>query len=114
MAIRSVCIYGAGALGGAFAAKIAHGLGSGVEVSVIARGAQLEAIRQGGLHVVYDRNEFPPLEATVIATDDPETLPPQDLIITGLKGHQLTAAAEGIAGLMKPGTRVVMILNGIP
>lgn len=114
MAIRSVCIYGAGALGGAFAAKIAHSLGSEVNVSVIARGEQLAAIQADGLNVVYQGDEFPALSARVTATDNPGTLPPQDLIITGLKGHQLTDAAPGIAGLIGQDTRVAMILNGIP
>ncbi len=114
MSIKTICIYGAGALGGAFAAQIAHTLRGKVTVSVIARGAQLEAIRDQGLSVVYDDGEFPPISAQVIATDDPASLPPQDLVITGLKGHQLSAAADGIASLLHPHTRVMMILNGIP
>lgn len=114
MNIKTVCIYGAGALGGAFATKLAHTAQGEVEISVIARGAQLAAIREKGLKVVYDGNTHPPLSARVTATDDPSTLPPQDLVITGLKGHQLSAAADGIAGLLHDGTRVMMILNGIP
>eukprot|EP00913_Durusdinium_trenchii_P021285 g19998.t1 len=111
---ESVCVYGAGALGGAFAAKMANGLGSDVDVSVIARGAQLEAIRSKGIRVVYDGDSEAPLAAKVRATEDPFALPQQDLIITGLKGHQLASAAEGIARLCKDNTRIIMILNGIP
>ncbi len=114
MSIRTVCIYGAGALGGAVAAHIAHALGEGVKVSVIARGAQLAAIRDQGLGVVYDNQAFPSISAGVAATDDASSLPPQDLVITGLKGHQLSAAAGGISHLLHPQTRVMMILNGIP
>jgi 2-dehydropantoate 2-reductase len=114
MVIRNICVYGAGALGGAFAAKIAAGMGSEANVSVIARGAHLAAIREQGLHVVYSDNSLPPLSAKVTATDDPFDLPAQDLVITGLKGHQLAGAAEGLAHLLKEGTRVVMILNGVP
>jgi 2-dehydropantoate 2-reductase len=113
MTIRNICIYGAGALGGAFAAKIASA-SSDVNVSVIARGSHLSAIRENGLTVVYDRDGLEPVAARVTATDDPSTLPKQDLVITGLKGHQLSAAVEGIASLLKPDTRVVMVLNGIP
>ena len=113
MTIRNICIYGAGALGGAFAAKIASGLGDQAEVSVVARGAHLDTIRRNGLTVRY-AGEPEPITARVTATDTPSELPPQDLVITGLKGHQLAGAAEGIAGLLKDGTRVVMILNGIP
>lgn len=114
MSIKTICIYGAGALGGAFAANIAHAMGDKVKVSVIARGTQLEAIKDRGLSVVYDGGDFPPISARVTATDDPASLPPQDLVITGLKGHQLSAAADGIASLLHPQTRVMMILNGIP
>ncbi|TWF56501.1 ketopantoate reductase family protein [Neorhizobium alkalisoli] len=113
MTITNICVYGAGALGGAFAAKIAAA-SNGANVSVVARGSHLSAIRENGLAVVYDRDGLEPVAAKVTATDDPALLPKQDLIITGLKGHQLSAAADGIASLLKPGTRVMMILNGIP
>lgn len=114
MTIKTICIYGAGALGGAFAANIAHALEGEAEVSVVARGAQLAAIRSEGLSIVYDNGAFPPVSVRVTATDDPSSLPPQDLVITGMKGHQLSAAADGIASLLHPQTRVMMILNGIP
>lgn len=114
MSIKTICIYGAGALGGAFATNIAHALGDKVTISVIARGAQLAAIKDQGLSVVYDDEAFPSISANVAATDDPANLPPQDLVITGLKGHQLSAAADGIASLLHPQTRVMTILNGIP
>lgn len=111
MSIKTICIYGAGALGGAIAAKLASQAGN--EVSVVARGAHLDAIRGNGLNL-REAGAEKPLNVRVTATDDPRTLPPQDLIITGLKGHQLAPATEGIASLLKDGTRVVMILNGIP
>jgi 2-dehydropantoate 2-reductase len=114
MALRNICVYGAGALGGSFAAKIASSLGEDVNVSVVARGAHLQAIRDKGLTVTHVDPSVADITAKVTATNDPSELPKQDLIITGLKGHQLSDAAEGIAGLLKDGTRVVMILNGIP
>lgn len=113
MTIRNICIYGAGALGGAFATKIASGLGAEANVSVVARGAHLAAIRENGL-TVERGGDAAPLHARVTATSDPSELPKQDLIVTGLKGHQLADAAEGLAGLLEEGTRVIMILNGIP
>ena len=113
MSIRNICIYGAGALGGAFATKIASSLGAEANVSVVARGAHLAAIREKGL-TVERGGDTPLLHARVTATSDPSELPKQDLIVTGLKGHQLADAAEGLAGLLKEGTRVIMILNGIP
>jgi 2-dehydropantoate 2-reductase len=114
MVIRNICVYGAGALGGAFAAKIAAGLGSDVNMSVVARGAHLAAIREHGLNIVQSDDPQQSLSANVAATDDPFTLPKQDLVITGLKGHQLADAASGIAHLLNDGTRVLMILNGVP
>ncbi|MBY5783156.1 2-dehydropantoate 2-reductase [Rhizobium leguminosarum] len=113
MSIKSICIYGAGALGGAIAAKLARQAGNDATISVVARGAHLDAIRGNGLSL-READAERPLNVRLTATDDPRTLPPQDLIITGLKGHQLAPAAEGITGLLKEGTRVVMILNGIP
>ncbi len=111
--IKTICIFGAGALGGTIAARLASALTSGHTVSVIARGAHLEAIRQHGL-TLWPAGATAPLTVAVEATDDPSMLPPQDLIITGLKGHQLGAAASGIGLLMHDTTRVVMVLNGIP
>ncbi|MFS2149758.1 ketopantoate reductase family protein [Rhizobium sp. Rhizsp42] len=113
MTIKTICIFGAGALGGMIATKIAALLGSDVTVSVIARGAHLDAIRRNGL-TLHEAGAETPINVKVMATDNPADLPPQDLVITGLKGHQLSAAAEGMAKLLKADTRVLMILNGIP
>ena len=113
MASTSICIYGAGALGGAIAVKLASRLGDSATISVVARGAHLEAIRKNGL-CLHEAGADGPINVRIAATDDPTTLPPQDLIITGLKGHQLAPAAEGMAALLKDDTRVVMVLNGIP
>ncbi|AVA21274.1 MULTISPECIES: 2-dehydropantoate 2-reductase [unclassified Rhizobium] len=111
--LKTICVYGAGALGGAIAAKLALGLRGQATVSVVARGGHLEGIRADGLRV-WEAQAESPLVAQVTATDDPAELPPQDLVITGLKGHQLGAAAPGLARLLHAGTRVVMVLNGIP
>ncbi|MDQ0320540.1 2-dehydropantoate 2-reductase [Pararhizobium capsulatum DSM 1112] len=110
---RTICIYGAGALGGAVAAKLASMQGGDATISVVARGEHLDAIRKDGLDLIEHGVETP-RNVRITATDDPNDLPPQDLVITGLKGHQLTDAAPGIARLLKENTRVVMILNGIP
>jgi 2-dehydropantoate 2-reductase len=111
--LKNICIFGAGALGGAVAARISTALKENATVSVVARGAHLAGIRKDGLRVWQAGAEHPLLSHPT-ATDDAADLPKQDLIITGLKGHQLGAAAADIASLMHDGTRVVMILNGIP
>ncbi|MBX4956506.1 2-dehydropantoate 2-reductase [Rhizobium lentis] len=113
MSIKTICVYGAGALGGTIAAKLASRADNDFNVSVVARGAHLNAIRSNGLSLRQADAENP-FNVRLTATDDPKTLPSQDLVITGLKGHQLTSAAEGIASLLKRDTRIVMILNGIP
>lgn len=113
MTFRKICIFGAGALGGAIAARFSAGLAGEAEISAVARGAHLQRIRENGLTILEDGVEEPQLYR-LNATDDPRELGPQDLVITGLKGHQLAAAAEGIATLLKPETRVVVIVNGIP
>ncbi|PST21299.1 2-dehydropantoate 2-reductase [Rhizobium sp. JAB6] len=110
---KNICVCGAGALGGAIAAKLASSDESQTKISVVARGAHLEAIRAGGISL-WEADTESPLVTQMTATSDAGELPPQDLIITGLKGHQLGAAAPGIAKLLHSGTRVVMILNGVP
>ena len=110
---KNICVYGAGALGGAIAAKLASSTSAQTRVSVVARGAHLEAIRADGISL-WEAGVESPLIAQMTATADAGELPPQDLVITGLKGHQLAAAVPGIAKLLHSGTRVVMILNGVP
>ena len=72
-----ICIFGAGAIGGFVAAHLAqlHEL----EVSVVARGEHLSAIRERGLRVVSPAGE---LCARVQATDQPATLGPQDIVLS--------------------------------
>lgn len=111
---RRICIFGAGALGGAIAARlVTQKPFSDITVSAIARGTHLAAIRRNGLRL-WTGASPEPLTADVLATDDASRLGPQDLVITALKGHQLPAAAKDIASLLHTDTRVLMILNGIP
>ena len=111
---RRICVFGAGAIGSALAAKLAVTPAlSGSTISVVGRGAHLEAIRTKGIHL-FEQNKAEPLVAHVRATASAGDLDPQDLVIVTLKGHQLSSASADIAGLIKPGGRVLMIQNGIP
>jgi 2-dehydropantoate 2-reductase len=103
-----ICIYGAGAIGGLVAAKLAA---LGHEISVVVRGPHLAAIRERGLTLQADGTErtFP-----VRATDRMAELGPQDLVIIGLKAHQVAGVAADIRGLCGPTTTVVTAQNGIP
>ena len=104
-----ICIYGAGAIGG----FLGHGLASveGVQLSLIARGAHLAALRDQGL--TLDR-EGERRTVEVRATDDPGELGHQDCVIVGLKAHQAWETAESMAPLLGPSTAVVTCQNGVP
>ena len=103
-----VCIYGAGAIGGHLGAKLAY---SGVEVSLVARGPHLEAIRENGLRLRTAGGE---IVARVPASDDPGELGQQDFVILTLKAHQASAAAVAMQPLLGPNTAIVTAMNGIP
>jgi 2-dehydropantoate 2-reductase len=106
-----VCIYGAGAIGGHLAARL---ISKGdCEVSVIARGAQLEALRTKGvtLHTADNRVISGKPAA---ATDDPSRLPPQDIVVVTLKAHAQSAIAAPLAKLVKPQGVALFAMNGLP
>ncbi len=103
-----VCVFGAGAIGGNLAARLAAG---GAEVSVIARGEHLAAIRANGITVETPQGR---LHARTAASSDPRDLGPQDLVIVTVKAPALPDVAAGIAPLLKPQTPVLFVMNGIP
>ncbi|SHJ54164.1 2-dehydropantoate 2-reductase [Roseomonas rosea] len=103
-----VCVFGAGAIGGHVAGRLARG---GAEVSVVARGATLSAIRERGLTVVAKDATF---ECRPRASADPAELGPQDAVVVTVKGHQLPGVAAAIAPLLRPDTPVAFVMNGIP
>lgn len=105
-----VCIFGAGAVGGHAAAKLVAA--GKAEVSVVARGAHLEAIRDGGLTLHADGKTLGGKPAA--ATDDPSALPPQDLVVVTLKAHSLPGVAGQLRALLKPGAAVLFFTNGVP
>jgi 2-dehydropantoate 2-reductase len=105
-----ICIYGAGAVGGLMAAWLAR---SGNEVSAVARGAQLEALRKDGLRV-RDRASGKMATFSVLASDDPAVLGPQDYVIVAVKAQNLTQVAAGIKPLLGPDTSIVTAMNGVP
>ena len=104
-----ICIYGAGAIGGYLAVGLSQV--DGVELSVVARGAHLAAIRQGGLKLLIG-GETRVCRPT--ATDDPRDLGPQDYVIVCLKAHQAWETADRMTPLLGPGTAVVTGQNGVP
>lgn len=103
-----IAIFGAGAVGGFLAVKLHH---AGADVSVIARGAHLLAIRENGLTL---NTEGQILNARLHATDKAEEAGLQDYVIVTLKANALPAAAPEIAKLMGPQTTLVTSSNGVP
>ncbi len=103
-----IVIMGAGGLGGYFGARLAA---AGNDVAFVARGAHLAAIRQDGLRVTSARGNLHLRD--VVATDDPSTLAPADVIIIGVKLWDTEAAATAVKPLMRPGTAVGSFQNGV-
>ena len=92
-----VCIYGAGAIGGYIGAQLAA---SGCEVSAVARGATLEALRKHGLRLQL---KDALVTAQIRAAEDPRELGPQDLVVVAVKTTALTDVASHIRPLLGNG-----------
>jgi len=103
-----VCIFGAGAIGGYIGAKLAM---AGEEVTLIARGPHLEAMKSKGLtliedgktHVVHPR-----------VTSDSREAGPQDYVFLSVKAHGLAAIADAVQPLLGEKTALVPAINGLP
>ncbi len=103
-----ICVFGAGAIGGYMAAKLAS---TGAEVSCVARGPHLAAIQANGLTLKSGG------ETTVVrlrASSDARELGPQDYVIIAVKAHSLPAAAPSIRHLLGDRTALVPAINGVP
>lgn len=103
-----ICIYGAGAIGGYLGVQLAH---AGADVSLVARGPHLAAMREHGLKLLIDGEER---VAQLRCTDDPRELGPQDYVIIALKAHSVPAVLDAMQPLIGPNTAVVTAVNGIP
>ena len=103
-----ICVYGAGAIGGLMAAWLAR---SGHDVSVVARGVQLDAIRRDGLRV---RSKDGTDSFRIKAESDPAELGTQDYVLVAVKAQSLTDVAETIGPLLGKDTSVVTAMNGVP
>lgn len=103
-----VCIFGAGAIGGLVGAELSR---AGVEVSLVARGAHLAAMRAQGvrLHIGGEERVTHPK-----CTDVPAELGVQDYLIIALKAHAISDAVESMRPLLGADTCVVTASNGLP
>jgi 2-dehydropantoate 2-reductase len=103
-----ICVYGAGAIGGLMAAWLAR---AGHDVSLVARGAQLDAIRRDGLRV---RSKSGTESFKIKADADPAQFGAQDYVLVTVKAQSLTDVAASIAPLLGEQTSVVTAMNGVP
>lgn len=104
-----ITVFGAGAIGGYLAAKLA---GAGrVDLSIVARGEHLDAIRSGGLRLIEGDRET---AHTIRAAADARDFGAQDYVVLTLKAHSLAGALDQIAPLIGEATSVVTMQNGVP
>jgi 2-dehydropantoate 2-reductase len=103
-----VCVFGAGAIGGYLGVQLAR---AGVDVSLVARGAHLAAMRANGLRLQINGKEQ--IEH-LPCTDRPFELGYQDCVIVALKAHQIAFAVESMLPLLGEQTTIVTASNGLP
>jgi len=102
-----ICIYGAGAIGAYLGAELA---GTGADLSFVARGPHLEAMKANGLTLHIGDKEK---NVKVPCTDNPAELGPQDYVIMTLKAHSVLPVIDQIKPLLGPDTAIVTAQNGI-
>ena len=103
-----VCVYGAGAIGGYVGAQMSL---AGADVSLVARGPHLKAMRENGLRLRIGDEER---VARVTCTDDPAELGPQDFVFVSLKAHSIPGVVDAMQTLLSNDTSIVTAVNGIP
>jgi 2-dehydropantoate 2-reductase len=106
--VMRIVVVGAGAVGGSMAVKLAQ---AGHAMGVVARGAQLQAIRAQGLSL---HDPAGSVTVQVQASDAPEDFGPQDLIVLGVKAHQIAPLLPRLGRMLQPGTMVLPAINGLP
>ena len=104
-----VCVAGLGAVGGLVASRLAL---AGHDVSALARGATLTAVRERGLVLTSAQGER--RVARIAAADQASSLPTPDLLVVAFKGQALATDAQRLAPLIGPQTLVLPMMNGVP
>jgi len=102
-----IAVYGAGGVGGYFGGRLAQ---AGADVHFIARGAQLQALRQNGLTVRSVKGDF---HVQVPATDDPADVGRCDFVLFCVKAFDTDAAAAGLGPLIGDDTAILSLQNGV-
>ena len=102
-----VGVVGAGAIGTWLGAALAR---SGHDVALVARGAHLDAMRRGGVHVTGSED----YTVAPLVTSEAEEIGPVDAVLLCVKAHDQAAAGGAVGALLGPDTAVVAAQNGIP
>jgi 2-dehydropantoate 2-reductase len=112
----NICVFGTGGIGGYMGAHLISAKeadpGNELRVSLVTRGASLEAIRSGGLSFQKPGGTKKVYSPDVV-TDRPESLPEQGLVVLCVKGYDLEAACEAVRPIVGSRTEVLPLLNGI-
>ena len=103
-----IAVMGTGAMGGYVGARLSE---AGAEVTFIARGPHLAAMRQDGLKVTSPEGDIH--INPVSATDDPDGVGPMDLILLGVKLFDVEKAVNDLRPMLGPDTGVISLQNGI-
>ena len=103
-----ICVFGAGAIGGYMGAKLAQ---AGADVSLVARGPHLAAMKENGLTLIEEGENT---NQKVTVSEDPAALGPQDYVIVTLKAHSVPPVVDKMQPLIGPDTTIVSGVNGVP
>ena len=103
-----IAVIGAGGVGGYFGARLAS---SGADVAFVARGAHMHALQTKGLFLESPKGDLH-LKA-VVASDDPKTIGPVDVVMFTVKLYDTESAAALLPPLLGPKTVVVTVQNGV-
>lgn len=107
--MTKIAVFGAGAIGGYMGAMIADA--ATADVSLVARGAHLEAIKANGLTLRKDGGE---ICVRPQATDTASDLGPQDVVIVATKAHAISGIVDALQPLLGLDTAIVFAVNGVP
>lgn len=105
-----ICVFGAGAIGGYMGAKLAL---AGAQVSLVARGPHLAAMKDDGLTLLEGEDQTR-TNVKVTVSDNPADLGPQDYVIVTLKAHSVPPVVATMQPLIGANTTIVSGVNGVP
>jgi 2-dehydropantoate 2-reductase len=104
-----IAVMGSGGVGGFYGGRLAH---AGAEVTFVARGKHLAAMREHGLRIESETQGNIHIPQ-VRVTDDPATIGPVDLVLVGVKLWDLADAARSFKSIVGPDTAVLSLQNGV-